>query len=185
MSHLDVESQEKNVHISDLKLDSETYRAMSKLAYSGGMSVEAVISDLLKKQLAMQGFLRNGFELFHKDIVRTLANAIPDEKLVQEARGFPSLAKELVILNVDGIKPDLKKYIKAFASFMHVNDYAVSISENMEGTISFYVRHNINYKYSLYWGEIIKMTLENLAEVINVEIGDTSLYLECKVLPEK
>jgi len=156
------------------------------LTYSGDTSIEKVINDMLKKQLAVQGFLKNGFELFHKDIIRTLANAIPDEKLVQEARNFPTLPKEMVILNVDGVKPDLKKYIKSFTSFMNVNGYTVSIEENKkEGTISFYTRHNISYKYSLCWGEIIKMTLANLTEITKAELTDTSVYLECKVLTKQ
>jgi hypothetical protein len=183
MSHDELDNPARTIPINSLHLDKEIYRTISMMAYSDNETIENVINNLLKKQLATQGFLRNGFELFHKDIVRTLANAISNEKLVEEARNFPTLPKEMVLLNVDGIKPDIKKYIKSFSSFMTVNGYTVSVDENKEeGTVTFYARHNINYKYSLFWGEIIKMTLADIAEITNAEITDTSIFLECKVL---
>lgn len=111
---------------------------------------------MLKKQLAFQGFQKNGFELVHREIIKTLANAIPDEALVREARNIPMLAKEMVILNVGKERPDvkkyIKKYIKSFTSFMTVNGYPVSISENEEEeTITFFAKQ-ISVENTLFSG---------------------------------
>jgi hypothetical protein len=152
-------------------------------AYAENTSIEKLVNDMLKKQLAMEGFLKNGLHLFHKEIVRILADAIPEDKLADLAREFPTLPKEMVILNVDGMRPNLKKYMKSFASFMDVNGYPVRIEENQkDGTISFYAKHGVSHKYSIFWGEIIKMTLANLVEIANEVLTETSVYLECKIL---
>lgn len=87
------------------------------------------------------------------------------------------------ISELDGVKPNINKYIKSFASFMEVNGYPVRIEDNeKDRTISFHTRHGINYKYSLFCGEIIKMTLAGLAEITREEMTNSSVYLECKVL---
>jgi hypothetical protein len=173
------------IPLKNLHLDSDTYRALSMRAYSENTPVEKVVNIMLRKQLAMEGFLKNGLHLFHKDIVRILADFVPEDQLVPLARRFPTLPKEMVVLNVDGMTPNLRKYMKSFASFMDVNGYPVRIEENEEGMISFYTRHGISYKYSLFWGEIIKMTLAGLAEITREELTDASIYLECRVLQTK
>jgi hypothetical protein len=176
----DDEREHKTIPLNSLYLDSETYRALSITSYSDGVSMEKLISDMLKKQLAMQGFLRHGFQLFHKDLVKTLANSIPDEMLIEGARNISMLAKEMVILNVGGTT-DVKKYIESFASFMDVNGYPVRINEDEKhGTITFFVKPNLGYKYSLFWSEIIKMTLADFAEITKTEVTDSSLYIECR-----
>lgn len=115
-------NEPKTVAISNLHLDGETYRALSMMTYRNGAPVEKMIGEMLKKHLTIQGF-KNDFDIVHREIIRTLANAIPDETLLQEARKLGTLAKEMVILNVGSEKPDVKKYIKSFTTFMDVNDY--------------------------------------------------------------
>jgi hypothetical protein len=176
-------TEHSKIPIQSVHFDKDTYRTITMRAYSENTSIENIISDMVVKQLAMEGFLRNGLHLFHKDIVKILAEAVPEDKLTQLARKFPTLPKEMVILNVDGMKPNLKKYIKSFASFMNVNGYPVRIEENeKEGTISFFAKHGISHNYSIFWGEIIKMTLAGLVDITNEELTDTSVYLECKIL---
>lgn len=173
----------KMVPLNTLRLDGEIYRAVSMLSYSQKKPIEEIINDMLKKHLAIEGFLKNGFQLFHKDIVRILSSAIPEERLAPEARNFPTLPKEMVILNVDGTRPNLVKYIKSFTSFMNVNGYAVNVDQKRaDGTVSFYTRHDLGYKYSLFWGEIIKMTLAGLAEITMSEMTESSVYIECRPL---
>lgn len=175
-------SEPKTVAIGNMHLDGETYRAISMMAYRKGVPVEVLIDEMLKKHLAIQGFLKHDFDIIHREIIRALANSVPDDKLIEEAKKLGMLAREMVILNVGSEKPDVKKYIKSFTSFMDVNDYAVSVSEDKEeGTISFYAKPEICRKYSLFWAEIIRMTLESIAEVTKVEATETTVYFECKV----
>jgi hypothetical protein len=54
--------------------------------------MEKIINKNLKKKMAVQGSLRCGFELFHKDLIRALANSVSDEKLIQEARNLGKAA---------------------------------------------------------------------------------------------
>jgi len=176
-----IEKEPKSVAIGNLRLDAETYRSISMMAHHKGVPVEFLVGEMLKKHLAIQGFLKNDFDIVHREIIKTLANSVPDEKLLEEAKKLGTLAREMVILNVGSEKPDIKKYIKSFTSFMDVNDYAVSVNEDREdGTISFYAKPDICRKYSLFWAEIIRMTLESIAEVTKVEATESSVYFECK-----
>lgn len=171
----------KTVAINNVHLDSETYRALSMRSYHDNTPVQDLVAEMLKKHLAIEGFLKNDFDIVHREMIRTLANALPDETLLEEAGKLGMLAKEMVILNVGSEKPDIKKYIRSFTSFMDANNYAVSVSEDREeGTISFYAKPNICRKYSLFWAEIIRMTLESIAEVTKVETTESSVYFECK-----
>ena len=80
---------------------------------------------------------------------------------------------------VGGEIEDLKKYIKSFMSFMDVNDYPVSVNEG-DNNISLYIKPGICRKYSLFWAEIIRMTLATIAEVTKVEVTESSMYFECR-----
>lgn len=76
----------KSVAIGNLRLDAETYRSISMMAYHKGVPVEQMASEMLKGHLAIQGFLKNDFDIVHGEIIRTLANSIPDDKLLEEAK---------------------------------------------------------------------------------------------------
>ena len=90
---------------------------------SDNLPMERLISKLLKKQIAIQG-LKNGFDLVPREIIKTLADAISDIVLVQEARKILVLAKKVAILKAGSERPVRKRYIKSFASFMTVNGRA-------------------------------------------------------------
>ena len=169
----------KDITIRNVRLDAETYRALSIRAYHDHVPIQNLASEMLKKQLAIEGFLKNDFDLVHREIIKTLANAASDEKLIEEARKLAMLAKEMVILNVGSERPGLKKYINSFTSFMDVNDYAVSVNEG-DNNISLYAKPGICRKYSLFWAEIIRMTLASVAEVTKVEVTESSMYFECR-----
>jgi hypothetical protein len=176
------EKEPKTVSVDNVRIDGETYRALSLKSYHGNVPLQSIISGMLRKCLAIEGFLSKDFDIVHREIIKTLANSVPEETLIQEARKLAMLAKEMLILNVGSKRPDVRKYIKSFTSFMEVNGYAVSVSENNEdGTIMFYAKPAICRKYSVFWAEIIRMTLESIAEVTKVEATESSVYFECRV----
>lgn len=176
------EKDPKTVAVNNVRIDGETYRVLSLKSYYDNVPLQSLVSEMLRKHLAIEGFLRKDFDIVHREIIKTLANSVPEETLMQEARKLGMLAKEMVILNVGSEKPDVKKYIKSFTSFMEVNGYAVSVSENKkDGTAMFYAKPDICRKYSVFWAEIIRMTLESIAEVTKVEATESSVYFECRV----
>ena len=177
-----IKAAASEVSVKDLRLNGEMYRTLTVMSYSKRMPLEKLINEFLKKQIAIRDFQKNGFHLVHREIIKTLAKAIPDEILIQEAKKMPMFAKKTAILNVGSEQPDPKKYIKSFPSFMDVNGHHVSVNENeKEGPITFFTKPNIPRKYSLFWSKtIIKLTLASIAEVTDADITESQTRLECK-----
>ncbi|MEM3161125.1 MAG: hypothetical protein QXJ74_10115 [Nitrososphaera sp.] len=67
----------KSVAIGNLRLDAETYRSISMMAYHKGVPVEFLVGEMLKKHLAIQGFLKNDFDIVHREIIKPLQTRSP------------------------------------------------------------------------------------------------------------
>lgn len=53
----------KTVTINNVHLDSETYRALSMKAYHENAPMQSLVLEMLKKHLAIGGFLKNDFRV--------------------------------------------------------------------------------------------------------------------------
>lgn len=169
----------KKVAVGRVRLDSEFYRAVTVKAYSQQTSVSEVINDMLKQQLSMDQFMKVGFIIIHRDLVRTLVDSLSDEAIVQAAKNISESLREATNLRAGKPRPSLAQYLDVLASYMEINRHWIDVASNEDGSVYFTVRPQLGPKYSLFLSECLKITLDQIADITKVEVTDTTIHIEC------
>lgn len=178
------EKKPTTVPVGSLRLDSEVYRQVTQMAYSQGMPVEQMINQMLRKQLVSQELFRHGFTITHRETMKTLTNMLSDELIIEAAGSMKSALREMVVSRTGTANPTVQQYFASLASFMDLNGYPTSIQTDPEdGTVTVNVRPNISRRFSLFLGESIRVSLEGMAQVTDVDATDSSVHVQC--IPKK
>ena len=169
--------------LNNLHLDNDTYRKITEMAYSQNTSVEKLINHMLKEQLRILAFRRVGFILVNKWTLKDITEQVSDEALINAARNAEAHLKELGMLvaseQTTAAKPTLTDRLNAFRFIMSLNGFPMEIaSDPSDKKIRIIARMEMGRKFSIYVGEALKMSLEGLAEVDNIEVTEASLYME-------
>lgn len=174
------EKKPTTVPVGSLRLDSEVYRQVTQMAYSQQMPVEQMINQMLRKQLVSQELFRHGFTMTHRETVKTLTGMLSDELIREAAGSMKSALKEMVVSRTQSPNPTAQQYFASLASLMDLNGYPTSIQTDPEdGTVTVNVRPNVSHKFSLFLGESIRVSLDGMAEVVDVDATDTSVHVRC------
>jgi hypothetical protein len=174
------EKKPTTVPVGSLRLDSEVYRQVTQAAYSQQMPVEQMINQMLRKQLVSQELFRHGFTITHKETMKTLTGMLSDELIVEAAGSMKSALREMVVSRTGSVNPTVQQYFASLASLMDLNGYPTSIQTDPEdGTVTVNVRPNISRKFSLFLGESIRVSLEGMAQVADVDATDSSVHVRC------
>lgn len=171
--------KKEKVPAGRVRLDSELYRALTLKAYSGQTSVSEVINEMLKLQLSTEQFIKSGFIFLHRDLVRTLADSLSDEAIVQAAKNIADMLREVTSVRAGKARPTIAEYLAVLSSYVEANRQSITISNNEDGSVYFTVRPDMGPKYSLFLSECLKITLDQIADVTKVEVTDTSVHIEC------
>jgi hypothetical protein len=169
----------KKVSPGRVRLDSELYRALTLRAYSQQKSVSEVINEMLKQQLNIDQFVKIGFIIIHRDLVKALVDSLSSEAIAQAARNISDTLKETTNLRAGKSKLTLQEYLGVLSAYLEVNRQSISVANNEDGSVYFTVRPGLGPKYSLFLSECLKITLDQIAEVTSVEVTDTSIHIEC------
>lgn len=171
--------KDKKVPAGRVRLDSELYRAITLKAYSQQAHVSDVINEMLKLQLSTEQFLKAGFIILHRDLVRTLVDSLSDEAIVQAARNISDTLKEATSNRAARPRPTISEYLDVLSSYIEINHQSITVANNEDGSVYFTVRPGLGPKYSLFLSECLKITLDQIATVTKVEVTDTSVHIEC------
>lgn len=178
------EKKPSTVPVGSLKLDSEVYRAVTQLAYSQQMPVEQMINQMLRKQVVSQELFRHGYTITHRETIKTLTNMLSDKDIVEAAKSMRSALHEMLVSRTGSANPGIQQYFSSLTSFMDLNGYPTSIQTDPEdGTVTINVRPNICRKFSLFLGESLRISLEDMADVTDVDATESSVHVKC--LPKK
>lgn len=169
--------------LNNLHIDNETYRKITEMAYSQNTSIEKLINHMLREQLRTLAFLRMGFILVNKHTLKDITEQLSDEALINAARNAEAHLKEVGMLvasqQTTGAKPTLTDRLNALRFIMSLNGFPMEIaSDPSDKKIRIIARMEMGRKIGLYVGEALKMSLEGIAEVDNIEVTEASLYME-------
>ncbi len=168
--------------LTNLRIDSETYRKITEMAYSQNTSIEKLINHMLKEQLRTMAFRRSGFILVNKQTLKDITEQVSDEELINAARNAEAHLKEVGMLvaseQTAAAKPTLTDRLNAFRFIMSLNGFPMEIaSDPLDKKIRIIARMEMGRKFALYVGEAIKMSLRGFTEVDNIEVTEASHWL--------
>jgi hypothetical protein len=163
--------------IEKLPLDSDIYRAITKISYTDNIPVSDIINRMLREHLNVYLLWRRvGYVLLAKDILMTSIANTPDEELVKAAHEVANRHREACIL-LYGTSPNLDSYIRLIKSFTAVNNFEVDLSKSGENDVMV-VQFRMNKKYSLYLGNVYRILLEDFCTVHRFEITENLAFFE-------
>lgn len=163
--------------IDKLPLDSDLYRAITKISYTDNIPVSDIINRMLREHLNVYLLWRKvGYVLLARDILTTSIANTPDEDLIKAAHEVANRHREACILLYGG-NPGLDSYIRLIKSFTAVNNFEVEQSKNGDNDVLI-VQFRMNTKYSLYLGNVYRMLLEDFCTVHRFEITENLAFFE-------
>lgn len=163
--------------IDKLPLDSDLYRAITKISYKDNIPVADIINRMLREHLDVYLLWRKvGYVLLARDILTASISNASDAELLKAAQDVANRHREACIL-LHGKSPNLDSYLQLIKSFTAVNNFEVELSKNGEKEVMI-VQFRMNEKYSLYLGNVYRILLEDFCTVHRFETTENLAFFE-------
>lgn len=163
--------------IEKLPLDSDLYRAITKISYAEHISVPTIINDMLREHINVYLLWRKvGYVLLAKDILTKSISNASDEELQKAAQDVANRHREACIL-LYGSSPSMESYLRLIKSFCAVNNFQIEQGKKDENDVLI-VQFNMNEKYSRYLGGVYRHLLEDFCTVHKFEITENLAFFE-------